>query len=192
MTTEDISILIDDIRGCKKCPLCKLAQNAVPGAGSLTAEILFVGEAPGEKEDASGEPFVGAAGKFLDELLESINLKRDEVYITNVVKHRPPGNRNPKPEEVQACRPYLDKQVAIIKPKLIVCVGRHSMARFLPEIGSISQNHGRCFVKDGQAYMVIYHPAVGLYNGGMRETLKEDFKKLPIAIQKIKERETNS
>lgn len=188
MTTDDISILIDEIKGCKKCPLYKLTTNAVPGVGSLEAEVLFVGEAPGEKEDASGIPFVGSAGKFLDELLESIDLKRDDIYITNVVKHRPPGNRDPKPEEVAACKHFLDKQIEIIKPKLIVCVGRHSMARFLPEVGSISANHGRCFVKDGQPYMVIYHPAVGLYNGGMRETLKEDFKKIPIAIRKIKER----
>lgn len=185
---EEISGLGDEVRKCRKCSLYKWAKNPVPGVGSLDAEIMFVGEAPGEKEDEKGEPFVGAAGKFLDELLSSINFKREEVFIANVVKHRPPGNRDPKPEEVETCWPYLKKQIEIIKPKLIVCVGRHSMARFLPEIGSISTNHGHCFVKDGQAYMILYHPAVGLYNGGMRQTLTQDFKKLPVALKKINER----
>lgn len=147
---------------------------------------MFIGEGPGEKEDELGEPFVGKAGKLLDEMLESIGLERKDVYIANVVKHRPPGNRDPRPEEVNACWPYLEEQIRIIKPKLIVCLGRHSLGRFLANIGPISQVHGRAFKKGNQAYMALYHPAVGLYNGGMRNTLFEDFKKIKIALNKIK------
>jgi DNA polymerase len=165
--------------------LYKFAKNPVPGAGSVKTEIMFIGEGPGEKEDELGLPFVGRAGKLLDEMLESIGLKREEIYIANVVKHRPPGNRDPKPEEVEACWPYLEEQIKIIKPKLIVCLGRHSLARFLPTSGPISQVHGRCFKKGDQAYMALYHPAVGLYNGGMRETLFQDFAKIKKALEKI-------
>jgi len=151
---------------------------------------MFIGEGPGEKEDIQGIPFVGAAGKMLDQMLESIGLERKDVYIANVVKHRPPGNRDPKPEEIAACWPYLEKQIEIIKPQLIVCLGRHSLGRFLPGVGSISAVHGRAFAKGNQAYMALYHPAVGLYNGGMRETLFNDFKKIKVALRKIKERES--
>lgn len=182
----EISLVYDQVRTCQKCPLYKFAKNPVPGDGGLTSEIMFIGEGPGEKEDELGVPFVGKAGKLLDEMLASIELERKDVYIANVVKHRPPGNRDPKPEEVEACWPYLQEQIRIIKPKLIVCLGRHSLARFLPSIGPISKSHGRCFQKADQAYMALYHPAVGLYNGGMRQTLFEDFKKIKIALTKIK------
>lgn len=177
--------LYDEVKACRKCPLYKFAKNPVPGAGSERASVMFVGEGPGEKEDEQGVPFVGSAGKLLDELLSSIDLKREEVYIANVVKHRPPGNRDPKPEETEACWPYLTKQIEIIQPKLIVCLGRHSLARFLPNVGPISQLHGRAFKRGGQAYMALYHPAVALYNGSYRTTLFEDFKKIPIALKKI-------
>lgn len=177
--------LCDDVRDCKKCPLYQLATHPVPGAGSIRAEVMFIGEGPGKKEDEQGVPFVGAAGKLLDQMLESIGLNRDQVYIANVVKHRPPENRDPKPEEVEACWPYLMRQIEIIKPKLIVCLGRHSLQRFLNDVGTISTVHGRAFVKNGQAYMALYHPAVGLYNGSMRETLFNDFKKIKIALKKI-------
>ncbi len=180
-----ISLLCEQVKGCKNCPLYKFAKNPVPGDGSVNAQIMFIGEGPGEKEDELGVPFVGRAGKLLDEMLETIGLERKDIYIANTVKHRPPGNRDPKPEEVQACWPYLEKQIEIIKPKLIVCLGRHSLGRFLPNVGPISQVHGRCFKKGDQAYMALYHPAVGLYNGGMRETLFNDFKKIQIALNKI-------
>lgn len=182
---ESILRLVEEVRACKNCPLYKNAKNAVPGEGNASAQVMFIGEGPGEKEDLQGRPFVGSAGKLLDEMLSSIDLKREDVYIANVVKHRPPGNRDPKPEEVQACWPYLEKQIEIIKPKLIVCLGRHSLARFLPDIGPISTVHGRAFMKKGQAFMALYHPAVGLYNGGMRKTLFEDFKKIKVALKKI-------
>ncbi|MCX6809271.1 MAG: uracil-DNA glycosylase [Candidatus Berkelbacteria bacterium] len=182
---DSIFQLYADVKGCQKCPLYKLAKNPVPGDGSVNSQIMFIGEGPGEKEDELGLPFVGAAGKLLDAMLESIDLKREDVYIANVVKHRPPGNRDPKPEEVEACWPYLLEQIKIIKPKLIVCLGRHSLGRFLPQVGPISQVHGRAFTYRNQAYMALYHPAVGLYNGGMRETLFKDFKKIQVALKKI-------
>jgi len=183
---ESISLLADEVKACQKCPLYKFAKNPVPGSGSVNCEVIFVGEGPGEKEDEQGLPFVGSAGKLLDELLESIGLKRADVYIANIVKHRPPGNRDPKPEEVEACWPYLLRQIEIIKPKLIVCLGRHSLGRFLPTIGPISSVHGRCFKKSNQHFMALYHPAVALYNGSYRKTLFEDFKKIKIALKKIK------
>jgi DNA polymerase len=182
---QKILALCEEVKECKKCSLYKFAKNPVAGGGNVEAELMFVGEAPGEKEDFQGVPFVGAAGKFLDQMLESIDLRREDIYITNVVKHRPPGNRDPKPEEVAACWPYLARQIEIIQPKLIVCLGRHSLSRFLPSVGPISAVHGRAFKKNGQAYMALYHPAVGLYNGGMRETLFNDFKKIRIALKKI-------
>jgi DNA polymerase len=183
--TDGLEVIFAEVKACTKCPLYKLAKNPVPGAGNPKAEIMFIGEGPGEKEDEQGLPFVGAAGKLLDEMLLSINLKREDIYIANVVKHRPPGNRDPKPEEVEACWPYLERQIKAIKPKLIVCLGRHSLARVLPGVGPISAVHGHAFKKNGQAYMSLYHPAVGLYNGGMRKSLFEDFKKITVALKKI-------
>ena len=184
---SQIADLYVQVRDCKKCPLYKLAKNPVPGAGSVNAEVMFIGEGPGEKEDEKGIPFVGAAGKFLDEMLASIDLKREDVYIANVVKHRPPGNRDPQPEEIQTCWPHLMRQIEIIKPKLIVCLGRHSLGRFLPTVGPISKVHGRAFKRKDQAYMALYHPAVGLYNGGMRPALLKDFAKIKVALKKIAE-----
>jgi len=183
--SQEISDLYGAVKDCTKCPLYKLAKNPVPGAGNTNTQIMFIGEGPGEKEDELGEPFVGRAGQLLDEMLASIDLKREDVYIANVVKHRPPGNRDPKPEEVAACWPYLERQIEIIKPKLIVCLGRHSLGRFLPDVGPISAVHGRAFRKKDQAFMALYHPAVGLYNGGMRDTLFKDFAKIKIALKKI-------
>ena len=181
----EISDLYGLVRDCQKCPLYKLAKNPVPGDGDVNTEIMFVGEGPGEREDELGLPFVGKAGKLLDEMLDSIGLRRKNVYIANVVKHRPPGNRDPKPEEIEACWPYLLRQIEIIKPRLIVCLGRHSLSRFLPDCGPISALHGRAFSRRGQAYMALYHPAVVLYNGGMKEVLFKDFKKIKIALRKI-------
>lgn len=181
----EIQALYDEVRECQKCPLYKFAKNPVPGDGSINVEVMFVGEGPGEKEDEQGLPFVGSAGKLLDEMLGSIGFERKDVYIANVVKHRPPGNRDPRPEEIEACWPYLLRQIEIIKPKLIVCLGRHSLGRFLPNVGAISAVHGRCFKKGNQHFMALYHPAVALYNGSFRSTLFEDFKKIKIALKKI-------
>ncbi len=149
----------------------------MPGEGSPEAEIMFIGEAPGVVEDKLGRPFVGPAGKFLDELLASIGLKRDEVFIANMIKCRPPGNRDPQEDEIDACKPWLDQQLALINPKIIVPLGRYAMYKFLPT-AVISKEHGKIYERGGKVYFVMYHPAVALYKGSMRAILLEDFKNL--------------
>jgi len=175
---------------CSDCVLRGTCSRVVPGEGSAEAEIMFIGEAPGKKEDETGHPFVGAAGKFLNEMLATIKLRREDVYIANVVKCRPPQNRDPLPEEVAACWPWLLEQIKIIQPKLIVTLGRHSMERFLPN-QKISQMHGTLVIKTieeigKQNFYTLYHPAAALYNGSMREVLIKDFQKIPKVIEKIK------
>jgi DNA polymerase len=145
---------------------------------------MLIGEGPGYHEDKQGRPFVGPAGHFLVELLAAAGLDRASVFITNVVKHRPPNNRDPLPEEIKAFMPYLFQQIEIIKPKLIVFLGRHAMNVFLPEL-KISQVHGQPKRKNGQVYLPLYHPAAALYNGGMRETLTADFAKIPEILKQI-------
>lgn len=168
-------------------PLRQIATNTVPGEGNLDAEILFVGEAPGQKEDELGRPFVGAAGKLLDQLIESIGLKRDTVFIANLIKHRPPGNRDPLPEEIAAYTPYLDEQLAIIKPKLIVTLGRYSMTYFLGPNLVISKIHGQPKRNaKGQVVIPMYHPAAALYSGNLRPVLFADFAKIPKVLEMIK------
>lgn len=182
--------IAEQVKSCTKCGLCKTRTNAVPGSGNPNAEIIFIGEGPGKNEDLKGEPFVGAAGKFLEELLNGIGMQRSDVFITNIVKCRPPGNRDPEPIEVATCYPYLEKQVALIKPKLIVLLGRHAMYRFLPSDLQISKVHGQAYNYKGiatekQVYLPLYHPAVALYNGSYRDILKKDFAKIPILLKKI-------
>ncbi|ASI99205.1 type-4 uracil-DNA glycosylase [Thermococcus celer] len=183
---EAMRKLEEKIRTCQRCPLGKLRTNAVPGSGSYDAKVMFVGEAPGYWEDQKGLPFVGRAGKVLDELLEEIGLSRDEIYITNIVKCRPPENRDPTEEEIKACSPYLDRQIDIIRPKVIVPLGRHSMRYILEKFGfevePISKIHGKTFEAStlfGKfVIMPMYHPAVALYRPAMREELRKDFQKL--------------
>ena len=174
---------------CSQCFLRSGCSRVVFGSGNPEAEIMFIGEAPGKKEDETGEPFVGAAGKFLNEMLASIKLQREDVYIANVCKCRPPENRDPLPEEIAACWPWLLEQIRIIQPKLIVTLGRHSMERFLPD-QKISQIHGTLVIKtvEGigkQYFYTLYHPAAALYNGSMREILILDFQKIPKILAKI-------
>lgn len=170
----------------KVCPeLAEQATQLVFGDGNPSAEIVFIGEAPGKNEDLQGKPFVGAAGKFLDEMLEMINLKRKDIYITNIVKYRPPNNRDPYPEEKASFLPYLQAQLDIIEPTLVVTLGRHSLNCFLPDL-QISQCHGQPKRYKGHVYLPLFHPAAALYNGGMRQTLIDDFAKIPIIIKKIK------
>lgn len=171
-----------DILQKNVCPdLAKTARQLVMGAGDPDANIMFIGEAPGKKEDETGLPFVGAAGKFLDEMLASVGMHRDEVFITSIVKYRPPNNRDPKPEEKAAFLPYLLQQIAIIQPTVIVPLGRHGMEYFLPGV-RISDIHGQLqeieFEGRTLKVMPLYHPAAALYNGSMRQTLKDDFLKL--------------
>lgn len=175
--------------------LAATATQLVFGSGSPDADIVFVGEAPGKNEDLKGEPFVGAAGKFLDEMLQSVNLQRDDVYITNIVKYRPPNNRDPLPEEKKAFLPYLQTQLEVIQPKVLVTLGRHSTNSFLPDL-QISREHGHpkrvklAFRADPDKVLEIvilplFHPAAALYNGGLRQTLLDDFLKIPEIIKKI-------
>jgi DNA polymerase len=172
------------------CELKKTATQAVFGDGNAEAEVVFIGEAPGKNEDIEGRPFVGAGGKFLAEMLENIKMKREDVYITNIVKYRPPNNRDPELEEKQACNEWLISELKIIAPKLIVFLGRHSMGRFF-STDKISDIHGKLLIKSipelgkKQAFLPLYHPAAALYNGGMRETLIKDFNKIPKALEKI-------
>lgn len=183
---------IHDTWGKKNtCALKKTATRAVPGDGSATAEIVFIGEAPGKSEDEQGRPFVGAAGKFLAEMLGDIHLKREDIYITNIVKYRPPNNRDPEQEEKEACTPWLYAELNLIKPKLIIFLGRHSMNDFFPDL-KISAVHGKLIHKkfkkiETEYFLPLYHPASALYNGGMRDILKADFALIPKILKKITE-----
>lgn len=179
------------IKECE-CELKKTATQAVKGVGSANAEIIFIGEAPGKKEDETGEPFVGAAGKFLNEMLGAINFKREDIYITNIVKYRPPNNRDPLPEEKSACREWLLEEIKLISPKLIVFLGRHAMNNFFPD-QKISEAHGKLLIKkfngiSTKYFFPLYHPAAALYDGGMREILIADFKKIPKVLKEIEKR----
>ncbi len=170
-----------EIKGCKKCPLYKTRKNAVPGGGGFQRRIMFVGEAPGRREDELGRPFVGAAGKFLDELLASIGLSRKDVYITNIVKCRPPGNRDPTDEEIKLCSPYLDRQIAVMKPRIICPLGRFSAKYILEKFGfemdKISRVQGRVF--EGEFLILpMYHPAAALYHQDLKNELYKSFEVL--------------
>lgn len=169
----------------KVCPeLAKTATNLVFGDGNADAEIVFIGEAPGKNEDLQGKPFVGAAGKFLNEMLETIGLERKDVYITNIVKYRPPNNRDPLPDEKTTFLPYLQAQLEIIQPKLVVTLGRHSLNCFLPDL-QISKCHGQPKRYKGLVYLPLFHPAAALYNSAMRQTLLDDFAKIPEILKLI-------
>jgi DNA polymerase len=183
-------ITLDDVRAklkeWKGCELHKTATQPVLGEGNPKAEIMFIGEAPGQKEDELGRPFVGAAGNFLDELLKSINLERKDVYISNVVKFRPPENRDPTPEEKEQCMPWLMLEMALIKPKIVVPLGRHALGHFLNKI-SISDAHGKAHkLNDGMWIFPIYHPAAALHNGGLRQALYDDFSALKAFLDEQK------
>jgi DNA polymerase len=184
-----------EIAECEKCPLSQTRTNTVPGAGNPEAEIVFIGEGPGKNEDLQGLPFVGAAGQFLEELLLSIGLKREDVFIANVVKCRPPGNRDPLPDEVEACFPYLERQLKTINPLLVVTLGRHSMNRFVPN-KSISVVHGQAFRReienvDKLVFFPIFHPAAALYRPQLKEDIMADFKKVPKLLEKIRNEREN-
>jgi len=178
--------LMQKILDDKVCPeLAKTATQLVFGDGNPDSDIVFIGEAPGKNEDLQGKPFVGAAGKFLNEMLEMIGMKREDIYITNIVKYRPPNNRDPLPEEKEDFLPYLQAQLDIIEPTLVVTLGRHSLNCFLPDL-QISQVHGQPKRYKGRVYLPLFHPAAALYNGSMRQTLIDDFALIPTIIKKIK------
>jgi DNA polymerase len=186
---EKLAALHDRWATNNTCELKATATRHVPGAGPASARIVFIGEAPGKREDEQGIPFVGAAGKFLGEMLESIKLRREDVYITNIVKYRPPDNRDPEPEEKEACAAWLYEELNLIRPKLIVFLGRHAMHDFFPNL-KISDVHGTLvhqrFDKIHTEYFLpLYHPASALYNGALRGTLQADFARIPLILDKI-------
>lgn len=175
-----------EVSVCTRCILHYSRKNAVPGEGPANARIMFIGEGPGFHENEQGRPFVGAAGHFLDELLEKIGMKRSEVFITNVVKCRPPGNRDPLPEELEACNDYLERQIQAINPKVIVTLGRYSMARFLPN-AKISDVHGQAVRVRGRLIVPMYHPAAALHQASLKPIVERDFALLPGLIAKAAE-----
>jgi uracil-DNA glycosylase family 4 len=183
---SELTDLYQDIRVCEKCILSQGRTHTVPGEGPESANIMFIGEGPGFHEDRQGRPFVGAAGNYLNELLEKIGFEREDVYITNVVKCRPPGNRDPQPEEIEACRPYLDKQIDLIRPRLIVTLGRFSMQRYFPG-ASISRIHGQPKRVGNVIYYPMFHPAAALHQPRWRSLVEEDILKIPELLAKLDE-----
>jgi len=179
----ELKSVADQVMVCTDCKLHASRKLAVPGEGPANAELMFIGEGPGFHENEQGRPFVGAAGSFLEELLASIGMKRDQVYITNIVKCRPPGNRDPLTQEIEACSSYLDRQIRTINPKVIVTLGRFSMARFIPN-ARISAIHGRAQRLGGRTLVAMYHPAAALHQPSLRRTIEQDFARLPALIAK--------
>lgn len=179
---SELQALAAEIARCTRCSLHRGRTKAVPGEGPEGAEIMFIGEAPGFHEDQQGRPFVGAAGRFLEELLESIGLTREDVYIANVIKCRPPSNRDPLPDEIEACKPFLDRQIELIQPKLVATLGRFSMARAFPK-ARISRIHGQPRKVGGIIYYPMYHPAAALHQPSLRRTVEEDMRRIPELLQ---------
>jgi uracil-DNA glycosylase family 4 len=179
---DSLEKIAAEVRGCPLCKLARTRKNAVPGEGQLAARIMFVGEAPGRSEDEKGRPFVGAAGRILDDLLQKAGIERSQVFITNVVKCRPPNNRVPEDDEAAACRPYLDRQIALIKPKVICILGRTAYSSLLGG-SSITTNRGKIVEKAGQKYFLTFHPAAAIYNKSLLAALEADLKKLAKEIK---------
>lgn len=174
--------LYEEIANCRDCELAKHRTKVVPGEGPEDAELLFIGEAPGWYEDQQGRPFVGPAGAFLNQLLSSIGLSREQVYIANVIKCRPPGNRDPLPAEIQACRKWLDRQIEIMQPRIIITLGRYSLARYFPN-ESISKIHGKARKEGKVVCYPMYHPAAALHQGSLRQIIEADMLRIPGILQ---------
>jgi DNA polymerase len=179
---EELEAVAAEVAVCEDCKLHLSRKNAVAGEGPGDADLMFIGEGPGFHENEQGRPFVGAAGRFLEELLEGIGMNREQVFIGNVVKCRPPGNRDPEQQEIEACSKYLERQIEAIDPKVIITLGRFSMARYFPN-ARISRIHGKPAEIDGRLIVPMYHPAAALHQPSLRETVQEDFAKLPALIE---------
>ena len=184
---QELDDLNEEVRVCPRCPLCRTRTKAVPGEGPSDAEVMFIGEGPGFHEDKQGRPFVGPAGRFLEELIGSIGLRREQVYITNVVKCRPPENRDPAPAEIEACAPYLTRQLATIKPKVVVTLGRHSMARYFPG-QSITRIHGQPKRESGVIVFPLFHPAAGLRSPDVAAMTRQDMLRIPALLEEARTR----
>jgi DNA polymerase len=187
---DSLEKIAAEVRGCPLCKLARTRKNAVPGEGQLSTKIMFIGEAPGHSEDKEGRPFVGAAGRILDDLLKKAGIERSQVFITNMVKCRPPNNRVPKEDELTACRPYLDRQIALIKPKVICILGRTAYSSLLGG-SSITASRGKIVERAGQKYFLTFHPAAVIYNKGLLSALEADLKKLVVEINKEEESEAS-
>lgn len=179
---QQLTEIANEIQACSKCGLAYSRKNVVPGEGPANAELLFIGEGPGFYENEQGRPFVGQAGKFLEELLQKAGLKREDVFITNVVKCRPPGNRDPLPEELEACSEYLERQIEALNPRVIVTLGRYSMGRFFNN-AKISEVHGQAVWVRGRLIVAMYHPAAALHQPALKTSVERDFSRLPEFIQ---------
>jgi len=188
---DDLRVIASEVRACTACKLHLSRKKAVPGEGPANADYMFIGEGPGFHENEQGRPFVGAAGKFLEELLAGIGLSRDQVFIGNVVKCRPPGNRDPLPEEIHACSGYLERQIQAIQPKVIVTLGRYSMARFFPN-ARISDIHGQGRTVNGRLVVAMYHPAAALHQPSLRRDIESDFAKLPSLVARAQSQQPSS
>ena len=182
---EALAQITKEVSTCQKCPLYRSRKLSVPGEGPANTEIMFIGEGPGFHENEQGRPFVGAAGSFLNELLAEAGLKRSDVWIGNVVKCRPPGNRDPLPEELAACNDYLDQQIAIINPKIIITLGRFSMGKFMPG-AKISQVHGQMRRVDGRFVIAMFHPAAALHQAALKPAILKDFSQLPNLLEQTR------
>ena len=179
--------LYREIARCRECEeLARTRNKVVPGEGPENSQIVFIGEAPGFHEDQQGRPFVGQAGQFLEQLLGSIGLKRDDVYICNVIKCRPPGNRDPMPTEIKNCQKWLDRQLELLAPKMIVTLGRYSLARYFPG-ETISKVHGKARKENNVIYFAMYHPAAALHQQSLRQTIEVDIRKIPELLAKSDE-----
>lgn len=183
-TGDSLEQVASEVRVCVKCGLSETRTKAVPGEGPADARIFFIGEGPGRNEDLQGRPFVGASGRYLESLLKEIGLDRSQIFITNVVKCRPPENRDPLPPELAACRDYLDRQIALVRPSVVVTLGRFSMARYFPG-ESITKIHGQAKRVGSTYYLPLFHPAAALRNDAWRAAMKEDFKKIPQLLAEI-------
>lgn len=182
---SELDQIAAEVRVCQRCPLADGRTNAVPGEGPVNAEIMFIGEGPGFHEDRQGRPFVGPSGKLLEDLLGSIGMTRDQVFITNVVKCRPPNNRDPLPAEIEACTPYLDRQEAALNPRIVVTLGRFSMQRYFPG-QSITRIHGQVQRKANTAYIPMFHPAAALRNPQWMAAMRADFARLPALLAELR------
>jgi len=183
-----LTALAQTIHYCRFCPLGKLRTHAVPGEGAEDAEILFIGEAPGYHEDQRGRPFVGASGRLLEKLLARIQLTREQVYITNIIKCRPNNNRDPLPNEIAACTPYLRQQISLLSPLLIVTLGRYSMHHFFPPHTSITRVHGQPLEQDDYVVLPMFHPAAALRNPQWMQAMEADFDKIPQILQPLRQK----
>jgi uracil-DNA glycosylase family 4 len=184
-TEDSLDKVTSEVQVCTKCRLSQTRKQAVPGEGSRNASVMFVGEAPGEQEDVQGRPFVGAAGKLLTELLQSIDLRREDVYITNIVKCRPPNNRPPRKDESAACRPYLDRQVSLLPPKVVCPMGNSAIHALIDTEQSVTTLHGIPFEDESMTYFPMYHPAAALYTFSLRKVMDEDFRKLRALLDSL-------